>query len=130
MNGPFGSGHTVPGTGVTLANAPDAGQTGLAAAFLTPVIAAKDASGPLGLSDNSTLTVTLAGAGAGGPQGTAAIAEGLLRLARGEDTTRPGALSGVTSTPYDTVNAIACQHGICAVLPDARSHGLGAAAGG
>ena len=131
MNGPFGSGHTVPGTGVTLANSPAAGQTGLAAAFLTPVIAAKDNSGPIRLSDDEpTLAVTLVGAGAGGPEGTAAIAEGLLRLTRGEDTTKPGALGGVETTPYDTVNAIACQHGICAVLPDARSHGLGAAAGG
>ncbi len=116
MNGPFGSGHTVLGTGVTLANSPATGQTGLAPAFLTPVIATADGS------------VTLAGAGAGGPNGTAAIADGLLELARGENITRPGNLP-VPATPYDTVNAIACQNGICAVLPDVRAHGLGAAGG-
>ncbi len=44
MNGPFGSGHNVEGTGVTLARAPSSGEAGLAAAFLTPVIAT-DGSG-------------------------------------------------------------------------------------
>lgn len=131
MNGPFGSAHTVQGTGVTLANAPNAGQTGLAAAFLTPVVSTKNESGPIVLpGEESTRAVSLVGAGAGGPNGTAAIAYGLLRLARGEDMTRPGDLHESGVSAYDTVDAIVCQHGICAVLPDAAAHGLGAAATG
>jgi gamma-glutamyltranspeptidase/glutathione hydrolase len=119
MNGPFGSGHTVPATGVTLARAPSAGQTGIAAAFLTPVIATNGQDG----------SVTLAGAGAGGPNGTAAIAYALLKLARGEDLTQPGAVRSTGIAPYDTINAIACQNNMCATLPDPQGHGLGAAAG-
>lgn len=130
MNGPFGSGHTVPGTGITLANAPASGPAGLAAAFLTPVISLRDVTGPIRLPDEApTLGVSLVGAGAGGPAGTEAIAYGVLRLALNKDITKPGDLRAAATTPYDTVNAIACQHGICAVLPDRRSHGLGAAAG-
>jgi gamma-glutamyltranspeptidase / glutathione hydrolase len=117
MNGPFGSGHTATGTGVTLAAAPDASQAGLAAAFLTPVIA---------VSDN---IFTLAGAGAGGPNGTAGIALALLKLAQGQDVTAPHALPPTGIEPYDTVNVIGCQNGICTAMPDPGAHGLGAAAG-
>lgn len=120
MNGPFGSGRTAEGTGVTLANSPSAGEAGLAAAFLTPVLATEDASGP----------IVFSGAGAGGPNGTAAIAYALLELALGKDVTKPGSLRSTGAAPYDTVNAIACQHGLCAALPDPAAHGLGTAAGG
>lgn len=130
MNGPFGSGHTVLGTGVTLASSPAAGQTGLSAAFLTPLLATSDNSGLISLpGGGSGGGLTLVGAGAGGPNGTAGIANGLLRLARGDDVTKPGDLPP-PATSYDSVNAIACQNGICAVLPDTRAHGLGAAAAG
>jgi gamma-glutamyltranspeptidase/glutathione hydrolase len=118
MNGPFGSGHTAQGTGVTLARAPSSGQTGIAAAFLTPAIAVDSGGG-----------TALAGAGAGGPNGTAAIAYALLKLARGEDMTQPGAVRSTGIAPYDTVNVIACRGGTCATLPDPQAHGLGAAAG-
>ncbi len=120
MNGPFGSGHTAQGTGIVLAHAPAADNTGLAAAFLTPVVATDGPDGP----------VTLAGAGAGGPNGTASIAYALVRLARGEDMTQPGSLRSTGMAPYDTVNAITCQGDTCAALPDPAAHGLGAAAGG
>jgi gamma-glutamyltranspeptidase/glutathione hydrolase len=131
MNGPFGSGHTAQGTGVTLANAPAAGRTGLAAAFLTPLLVTKDMSGPVVLpGEEGSRAVALAGAGAGGPNGTAAIAYALLRMAMGEDMTKPGDVRAAGATAYDTVNAIVCQHGICAVLPDPYAHGLGATAGG
>jgi gamma-glutamyltranspeptidase/glutathione hydrolase len=79
MNGPFGSGHTALGTGVTLAGAASKSQAGLAAVFLTPVIA----------TDNDG-AVLLAGAGAGGPIGTASIADALARLGKGEIVTRRG----------------------------------------
>jgi gamma-glutamyltranspeptidase/glutathione hydrolase len=117
MNGPFGSGHTASGTGITLANAPGQGEAGLAAAFLTPVVAVSDGS------------VSLVGAGAGGPNGTAGIALALLRLARGEDVTKPGVLHSTGIAPYDTVNVIGCQNGVCAALPDPGAHGLGASGG-
>lgn len=117
MNGPFGSGHTAKGTGITLANAPDKGEVGLASAFLTPVIA------------TSGDAVSLAGAGAGGPNGTAAIARVLLKLAGGEDLIAPGAVRSTGIAPYDTVNIIACQNGNCATVADPGAHGLGAAGG-
>ncbi|HTQ12820.1 MAG TPA: gamma-glutamyltransferase [Rhizomicrobium sp.] len=119
LDGPFGSGHTVPGTGITLARSPSSGQTGIAAAFLTPALA----------TDGQGGSVMLAGAGAGGPNGTAAIAYALLRLARGVDMTQPDSVRSTGIAPYDTVNVITCQGGICATLPDPQAHGLGAAAG-
>ena len=114
MNGPFGSGHTASGTGITLANAPSQGEAGLAAAFLTPVVAVSDGA------------VSLVGAGAGGPNGTAGIALALLRLARGEDVTRPGVLHSTGIAPYDTVNVIGCQNSVCTAVSDPGAHGLGA----
>jgi gamma-glutamyltranspeptidase / glutathione hydrolase len=119
MNGPFGSGHTVQGTGVTLAHAPSSGQAGLSAAFLTPVVATN--------ADGSA--ISLAGAGAGGPNGTAAIAYAMLKLAQGGDLTQPGTLRSTGIAPFDTINAIACQDGHCATSPDPGAFGLGAAAG-
>ncbi|MGD0144838.1 MAG: gamma-glutamyltransferase [Rhizomicrobium sp.] len=118
MNGPFGSGHTAQGTGVTLAKAPSSGQAGLSAAFLTPVVATG--------SDGS---LSLVGAGAGGPNGTAAIAYALIKLAAGEDVSKPGELHSTGIAPYDTVNVIACPDGVCSASPDPGANGLGAAAG-
>lgn len=116
MDGPFGSGHTAGGTGVILAADPDAGQNGLASAFLTPVIAASGSS------------VSLAGAAAGGPNGTAAIGSALVELARGDDLVKPGTLHSTGIAPYDTVNVIGCRSGLCAAIPDPGAYGLGAAA--
>jgi gamma-glutamyltranspeptidase/glutathione hydrolase len=115
MNGPFGSGHNATGTGVTLARAPSSGPTGVAAAFLTPVIALQGQGG----------AVSLAGAGAGGPNGTAAIGYALARLARGDALASSGDIRS-TGVANDTVNVIACQSGTCVALPDPAAHGLGA----
>jgi gamma-glutamyltranspeptidase/glutathione hydrolase len=114
MNGPFGSGHTAQGTGITLARAPSSGPAGLSVAFLTPVVAT-DKDGQL----------LLAGAGAGGPVGTASMADALVRLGKGEIVTRRGSTRGITL--YDTVNAIVCQNRNCTALPDAGASGMGAA---
>ena len=116
MNGPFGSGHTAQGTGVALARAPSSSTAGLAAAFLTPVLAT-DSGGQL----------LLAGAGAGGPVGTASIADALARLSKGEIVTRRGKTGGSDAAHYDTVNAILCEDGSCTALPDAGANGLGMA---
>jgi len=116
MNGPFGSGHTALGTGVTLARAPSSGVAGLASAFLTPVIASPSGDAP----------PVLAGAGAGGPNGTAAIAYALARVAGGEEVRTRKDLRSTGVAPYDTVNAIVCSGGICVALPDPAAAGLGA----
>ena len=118
LNGAFGSGHTAAGTGVILAKAPSAQDAGLSSAFLTPVIATIS-------NDNS---LALVGAGAGGPNGTAAMAYALLRLAMNEDITQPGHLHSTGLAPFNTINIIACQNGTCAALPDPAAQGLGAAA--
>jgi gamma-glutamyltranspeptidase / glutathione hydrolase len=114
MNGPFGSGHTAPNTGVTLSKAPSADKSGLAAAFLTPVIALDEGG-----------RVVLAGAGAGGPVGSASIADALARLGKGEIVAKR---SGEASPNVnDTVNAIVCQQSVCTALPDSTASGLAAA---
>jgi gamma-glutamyltranspeptidase/glutathione hydrolase len=117
MNGPFGSGHTAEGTGITMAKAPSTGQAGLSAAFLTPAVATG--------SDGS---LSLVGAGAGGPNGTAAIAYALIKLAAGQDIAKPGELHTTGIAPYDTINVIACPDGVCSAIPDPGANGLGAAA--
>jgi gamma-glutamyltranspeptidase/glutathione hydrolase len=115
MNGPFGSGRTAEGTGVTLARAPAMGQNGLSAAFLTPAVAvAGDA-------------IALAGAGAGGPNGTASI---LYTLLRNSDSSAAGAPEVRTTgtAPYETVNVIVCRSGGCEAVADPGGHGLGISA--
>jgi gamma-glutamyltranspeptidase/glutathione hydrolase len=116
MNGPFGSGRTAEGTGVTLARAPSMGQTGFASAFLAPAIA---------MSGDS---VALVGAGAGGPNGTASILYSLLRLSGGQALSSTADLRTTGAAPYETVNVIACQSGACAALADPGAQGLGIAA--
>jgi len=116
MNGPFGSGHSVRGTGVTLAKAPAAGAAGLSASFLAPVIASRRADAP----------AELAGAGAGGPNGAAAIAYALARIAGGDEILTRKDLKSTGVAPYDTVNAIVCSGRNCVALPDPAANGLGA----
>jgi gamma-glutamyltranspeptidase/glutathione hydrolase len=113
MNGAFGAGRTAGESGVLLASAP-ASPSGIAGAFLTPVIA-RDSSGK----------VAMAGAGTGGPNGTAAIAYVLLRLAGGQSIDRPGDLRSTGAAPAVTVNVINCGS-VCVALPDPGGHGLGA----
>jgi len=117
MNGPFGSGHSALGTGVTLARAPSSGSAGLASAFLTPVIASSGGDAPS----------VLAGAGAGGPNGTASIAYALARVAAGDEIVSRKDMRSTGAAPYDTVNAIVCSGGICSALSDPAANGLGAA---
>jgi len=113
MGGPFGSGRTAGDTGVVLAAAPKSETS--SAAFLTPGLAVSDD------------VVALAGAGAGGPNGTAMIVRALLDVAKGTDLTRPGALGTTGLEPYETVNVIQCQSGVCAAVADPKAFGLGAA---
>ena len=114
LNGAFGAGHSAGNSGVLLANAPST-PAGIAGAFLTPAIA-RDGSG----------RVALAGVGAGGPNGTAAIAYTILKLASGQEIGRPSDLRSTGMAPMVTVNVISCQSA-CVALPDPGGHGLGAA---
>jgi gamma-glutamyltranspeptidase/glutathione hydrolase len=114
MNGAFGAAHSAGNSGILLANAPSA-PAGIAGAFLTPLIA-RDGNG----------RVALTGAGAGGPNGTAAIAYALLKLASGRELGRPADLRSTGAAPMVTVNVIACQNA-CVALSDPGGHGLGAA---
>jgi gamma-glutamyltranspeptidase/glutathione hydrolase len=114
LNGAFGASHSAGNSGVLLANAPSAA-AGIAGAFLTPLIA-RDGNG----------RVALAGVGAGGPNGTAAIAYAVLKLASGGALGRPGDLRSTGAAPMVTVNVIACQN-TCVALSDPGGHGIGAA---
>ena len=89
----------------------------LGLAFLTPLLA-RDSSGK----------IVLAGAGAGGPNGTAAIIYAALKLAGGRQLGRPSDLRSTGVAPYATVNAISCDTGACVPLPDPGGNGLGASA--
>ena len=112
MNGAFGSARSAGNSGVLLANAPSS-PGGVAGAFLTPVIA-RDGDG----------RATFAGVGAGGPNGTAAIAYALLKVASGQQMGRPADLRSTGAAPMVTVNVISCQT-VCVALPDPGGHGLG-----
>ncbi len=115
MNGPFGAGRTAGDSGVTYAAAPDA-QAGGSSVFLTPLML-RDGSG----------RVMLAGAGAGGPNGTAAILYAALKLASGRQLGQPGDLRSTGVAPFATVNVVSCGTGACIPLADPGGSGLGAA---
>jgi len=115
LNGPFGSGRTATGTGIVLGATPSS-QTGLASAFLAPVLA------------TSGGTVQLAGAGAGGPKGAAAAIAAMLDVTRGRTLGKRGDLRGTGSAPTDTVNMISCSEQVCVALADPGGHGASAVA--
>ena len=115
LNGPFGSGHTAGNTGVVLATTPSS-QQGLASAFLAPVIATSNGQ------------VALAGAGAGGPNGTAAAMYAVLEAAGGRPLGKRGDLRGTGRAPYDTVNMISCSSEACVALTDPGAYGSGVTA--
>jgi gamma-glutamyltranspeptidase/glutathione hydrolase len=114
LNGPFGAGRVATGTGVTLAAAPS-GPAGLASAFLMPLLA-QGGDGAL-----------FAGAAAGGPNGSAAIAASLLRMAGGGSLASANDVRTTGAAPKDTINLIACR-GACFAIPDPGAAGLGGVA--
>ena len=115
LNGPFGAARTAGNTGVVLAATPSS-QVGLASAFLAPVIATRNGA------------VALSGAGAGGPDGTAAAINAVLDAAAGRQLGKHGDLRGTGRAPYDTVNMISCSPEACVALTDPGAHGAGVAA--
>jgi gamma-glutamyltranspeptidase / glutathione hydrolase len=72
--------------------------------------------------------VGLAGAGAGGPNGTAAALYAVLEAAGGRALGKRGDLRGTGNAPYDTVNMISCDPDACVALTDPGAHGAGIAA--
>ena len=115
LNGPFGSGRTAGNTGVVLGATPSS-QAGLASAFLAPVI----------ITSNGA--VALAGAGAGGPNGTAAAMNAVVAITVGRQLGKRGDLQGTGRAPYDTVNMISCSPESCVALTDPGAHGAGVTA--
>jgi len=115
LNGPFGSGRTATGTGMVLGATPSS-QTGLASAFLAPVLATAGGR------------IQLAGTGAGGPKGAAAAIAAVLDVTRGRTLGKRGDLRGTGSAPYDTVNMISCSEEACIALPDPGGNGASAVA--
>lgn len=120
MNGPFGTGRLVPGTGVVMARAPDVPGFGLAGAFLSPVLVTNEFNG----------TFFLAASGGGGPAASASVlhlAEGVA----GKSQALEAAQVGMVSDARSLVNAVACPQGapredaICSFSADPNGAGLG-----
>jgi gamma-glutamyltranspeptidase/glutathione hydrolase len=114
MNGAFGSGHTVPDTGVILARAPDAKGISPAAAMLAPAIV-------LDQGGNAVLVA----AGAGSITATASLYATTVRATRGAAPVEPKQ----NPSEVGTLDVIQCI-GVCTATPDARGTGLGLSTGG
>ncbi|MDE2465411.1 MAG: gamma-glutamyltransferase, partial [Alphaproteobacteria bacterium] len=125
MNGPFGSAATVPGTGIVLAAAHKSPKAGQSAPMLSPMILVRNDTGPILLpGSGSVFAPELAGAGAGGPGSAAAMAYAILRLVRDSALTVSSQIPKGLVTANDSVNAIACHDGVCAVLTNPQAAGF------
>ncbi len=120
MNGPFGTGRVVPGTGIVPARAPDAPGFGLAGAFLAPALVTNEFNG----------SFFFAGAGAGGPAAPASVlslVDGIMTRSQTFDA----AQAGMATDTQNLVNAVACPAGApredasCTFGADPNSAGLG-----
>lgn len=120
MSGPFGSGRTAEGTGITLATAPSSSNVGLSVAFLMPVL----------VSDGQDGAITLAGAGAGGPDAVASIFSAAALIKEREAIGQTIEHSAAARSILQSVNLIACVSGVCHTLADPGTHGMGVAVGG
>jgi len=123
-NGAFGTGRTASGMGVVLARSPDDPASGLASAFLAPVIAVA--------ADNATLS--FAGASAGGPSAVAGVLQVARQMLVSDGKALGAALQAATPGPAPLVNAISCPAGLpgglaqCEFGVDPDGAGLGAEA--
>jgi gamma-glutamyltranspeptidase/glutathione hydrolase len=122
MNGPFGAGRIIPGTGLFAANPPGTGADGRATR--TPVIVANDHSGD----------VVLAAAASGGADAPAALIRVARRLLDDDQTVRQ-ALGAEPAGAQVRVDVAYCRRGIrqrpdyCAASADPRGNGLAAVSG-
>jgi gamma-glutamyltranspeptidase / glutathione hydrolase len=123
-NGAFGTGHTASGMGVILARTPDDPVSGLASAFLAPVIAVAP--------DNATLA--FAGASGGAPSAVAGMLQVARQLLASDGKALGAAIQTATPGPAPLVNAISCPAGLpgglaqCEFGVDPDGAGLGAEA--
>ena len=128
MNGPFGAGHTVPGTGIVLAPAPNGAPAQANAAVLSPMILVRNDTGPILLPGSQPSFVpVLAGSGAGGAGSAAAMAYAIYQLERGGGLTAMSRIPNRLVSNNDSVNAIACHDGVCAVMTNPRAAGFAVA---
>lgn len=120
MNGPFGTGRLVTGTGIVPARAPDAPGFGLAGAFLAPALVTNDFNG----------TFHFAGAAAGGPQAPAAVLDAAHAMVDGSASIE-AVHAGSVSTAQSRLNIVACPGGApreganCTFGADPKGAGLG-----
>jgi gamma-glutamyltranspeptidase / glutathione hydrolase len=123
-NGAFGSGRTASGMGVVLARSPDDPVSGLATAFLAPMIAVAP----------DDATIAFAGSSAGGPSAVAGMMQVARQLLASNGKSLGAALQAATPGPAPLVNAITCPVGLaggvaqCEFGVDPDGAGLGAEA--
>jgi len=120
MNGPFGTGRLVPGTGIVLARSPGTPGFGLASAFLAPAMVTNDFNG----------TFFFAGAGSGGPRAPVSIlsmVDGVMSRSRPLEAANAAAVTDA----HNLVNVIACPDGApqaeasCGFSADPNGAGVG-----
>ncbi len=123
-NGPFGIGRTASGMGITLARSVDDPVSGLAPAFLAPVIAVAP----------DQATVAYVAASGGGPSAVAGVQQVARQLLANNGNGFSDALNAATTGPAPLINAINCPSGFvgalaaCEVGVDPDGAGLGAEA--
>lgn len=116
MSGPFGTGRVAASTGVVLAPNPQQSASGLASAFLMPVI----------VTSSSGTQIFFSGAGAGEPKGAASI----LSAARSAlADTVADVLAASPADARSPAHAISCPNGnvtgACSLAVGPRGDGMG-----
>ncbi|MEX1154719.1 gamma-glutamyltransferase, partial [Parvibaculum sp.] len=123
MNGAFGAGRVAEGTGIVMAANPQQASGGIASAFLMPVIVT---------SANGT-RVFFSGAGAGAPEGAAAIQHAARSALAGTGAVA-AALAASPADARSPAHAIACPEGLatgaCSLAVGPRGDGMGVTAAG
>ncbi len=123
-NGAFGTGRTASGMGVILARSPDEPVSGLAPAFLAPIIAVAP----------DQATVAYVAASGGGPTAVAGVQQVARQLLANNGSGLGAAIEAATPAPAPLVNAINCRSGFvgalaaCEAAVDPDGAGLGAEA--
>ncbi len=118
MNGTFGTARVAEGSGIIFAAAPPSGMS-LASAFLMPVI----------VTDASGKKVYFVGAGAGAPNGAAAITYAAQSMLAGKGSLAE-ALDNGPADLRSPASAIACSDGlpgkgICTIAVNPKGNGVG-----
>ncbi|WP_339829280.1 gamma-glutamyltransferase [uncultured Parvibaculum sp.] len=121
MNGAFGAGHVAEGTGIVFSANPQQAASGIASAYLMPVI----------VTSANGSRVFFSGAGAGAPKGAAAIQHAARAALAGPEAVT----SALAASPADArspAHAIACPDGqptgACVLATGPRGDGMGVTA--